>query len=259
MRVGADLSYVFCTNAAAPVIKSYSPELIVFPLLDEGDRGLEEILRHLPRFHAIVIGPGLGRDKELVDKMGAIIAKVRELDIPMVLDADALWFISQQPDAIRGYAKTILTPNQREFDNLYSSVLKNANGQNKADEVKIRELCQELKVTILRKGRHEFISDGDKVVKCTMQGSSRRCGGQGDLMAGAAATFAFWAHQKSGKSNVNVAETGLKLSSNVLACFAASALTRKCNKLAFELHGRHFLLSDMIAQIDRAFKEVFKK
>jgi len=30
---GADLSYVFCTRDAAPVIKSYSPELIVYPVL----------------------------------------------------------------------------------------------------------------------------------------------------------------------------------------------------------------------------------
>lgn len=33
LRVGADLSYVFTTKEAAPVIKSYTPELIVLPLL----------------------------------------------------------------------------------------------------------------------------------------------------------------------------------------------------------------------------------
>ena len=32
---GADLSHVFCTKDAAPVIKSYSPELIVHPVLEE--------------------------------------------------------------------------------------------------------------------------------------------------------------------------------------------------------------------------------
>lgn len=30
---GADLSHVFCTQEAAPVIKAYSPELIVHPVL----------------------------------------------------------------------------------------------------------------------------------------------------------------------------------------------------------------------------------
>ncbi|MBV97263.1 ATP-dependent (S)-NAD(P)H-hydrate dehydratase, partial [Eschrichtius robustus] len=33
LKVGADLSHVFSTQDAAPVIKSYSPELIVHPVL----------------------------------------------------------------------------------------------------------------------------------------------------------------------------------------------------------------------------------
>lgn len=35
MPQGADLSHVFCTKDAATVIKSYSPELIVHPVLEE--------------------------------------------------------------------------------------------------------------------------------------------------------------------------------------------------------------------------------
>lgn len=33
--MGCDLAYVFCASSAAPVIKSYSPELIVIPALQE--------------------------------------------------------------------------------------------------------------------------------------------------------------------------------------------------------------------------------
>ena len=35
MQIGADLSHVFCTEGAATVIKSYSPELIVHPYLPD--------------------------------------------------------------------------------------------------------------------------------------------------------------------------------------------------------------------------------
>ena len=35
LQVGADLSYVFCTESAAPIVKGYSPELIVLPMLPE--------------------------------------------------------------------------------------------------------------------------------------------------------------------------------------------------------------------------------
>ncbi|XP_026971635.1 ATP-dependent (S)-NAD(P)H-hydrate dehydratase isoform X4 [Sagmatias obliquidens] len=38
LKVGADLSHVFTTQDAAPVIKSYSPELIVHPVLPRGQR-----------------------------------------------------------------------------------------------------------------------------------------------------------------------------------------------------------------------------
>ena len=42
LQVGADLSHVFCTEGAATVIKSYSPELIVHPYLaDYNDLPLE--------------------------------------------------------------------------------------------------------------------------------------------------------------------------------------------------------------------------
>ena len=36
-QVGADLSHVFCTEGAATVIKSYSPELIVHPYLPDSN------------------------------------------------------------------------------------------------------------------------------------------------------------------------------------------------------------------------------
>ena len=42
-QIGADLSHVFCTDGAATVIKSYSPELIVHPYLQE--TGGEEVRR----------------------------------------------------------------------------------------------------------------------------------------------------------------------------------------------------------------------
>jgi NAD(P)H-hydrate repair Nnr-like enzyme with NAD(P)H-hydrate dehydratase domain len=37
LKVGADLSHVFCTAGAAAVIKTYSPELIVHPYIPEID------------------------------------------------------------------------------------------------------------------------------------------------------------------------------------------------------------------------------
>lgn len=61
LKLGADLAYVICFRDAAPVIKSYSPELIVYPFLDD-PQALSKIIPCLERVHSLVIGPGLGRD-----------------------------------------------------------------------------------------------------------------------------------------------------------------------------------------------------
>ena len=55
LKTGADLVHVFCEKDAGQVIKSYSPELIVHPVLDT-EYVLEEIDSWLPRFHCVVIG-----------------------------------------------------------------------------------------------------------------------------------------------------------------------------------------------------------
>ena len=46
---------MFCEKEAGNVIKSYSPELIVHPVLDT-EYVLEEIDKWLPRLHCVVIG-----------------------------------------------------------------------------------------------------------------------------------------------------------------------------------------------------------
>jgi hypothetical protein len=80
LKLGADLSHVFCTEGAGTVIKSYSPELIVHPVLreshDQNSEGLPwqplvekvvtDVTKWIPRFDCLVIGPGLGRDELLL-------------------------------------------------------------------------------------------------------------------------------------------------------------------------------------------------
>ncbi|KAL9274310.1 ATP-dependent (S)-NAD(P)H-hydrate dehydratase-like protein, partial [Drosera capensis] len=98
LKIGADLSHVFCTKDAAPIIKSYSPELIVHPVLEESygirdedkisvsTRVLAEVIKWMERFECIVIGPGLGRDPFLMDCVSEIMRHARQLNIPIVID-----------------------------------------------------------------------------------------------------------------------------------------------------------------------------
>jgi hypothetical protein len=106
LKVGADLAHVFCVKNASPVIKSYSPELIVHPMLDS-DNAVEQIMEWAPKFNCFLIGCGLGRDPKILNVVAQIIEKLREMDKPLIIDADGLFLITNKTELIRNYPKVI--------------------------------------------------------------------------------------------------------------------------------------------------------
>ncbi|BFG14989.1 hypothetical protein CerSpe_012620 [Prunus speciosa] len=135
LKIGADLSHVFCTKDAASVIKSYSPELIVHPVLEESysvrddEKGvisgkvLSEVDKWMERFDCLVIGPGLGRDPFLLDCVSKIIKLARQSNVPIVIDGDGLFLVTNSLDLISGYPLAVLTPNVNEYKRLVQKVL----------------------------------------------------------------------------------------------------------------------------------------
>lgn len=196
LKIGADLSHVFCTKDAAPVIKSYSPELIVHPVLEESysvreedkknisSKVLAEVGKWLERFDCLVIGPGLGRDPFLLDCVSEIIRHARKSNIPIVIDGDGLFLVTNHLELVSGYALAVLTPNVNEYKRLVQKVLSSeVNNEDPAEQV--LTLSKQIGgVTILRKGKSDLISDGDTVKSVSIYGSPRRCGGQGDILSG---------------------------------------------------------------------------
>ncbi|XP_024142733.1 ATP-dependent (S)-NAD(P)H-hydrate dehydratase [Oryzias melastigma] len=250
LKVGADLSHVFCTKDAATVIKSYSPELIVHPVLDSPN-AVEEIEKWLPRLHAVVVGPGLGREDVLLKTAKEVIEKSKARDIPVVIDADGLWLVTQQPSVIQGYQKGILTPNFMEFTRLYEAL--HHEPMNASDRQRsVLQLSGAMgNVTVVLKGEQDLISDGSKVYSCSVEGSGRRCGGQGDLLSGSLGVLAHWAYAASEMRARSV-------NPSVVAAFGACSLTRWCNSQAFQQHGRSTTTTDMIQEIGPVFRKLFE-
>ncbi|XP_030836566.1 ATP-dependent (S)-NAD(P)H-hydrate dehydratase [Strongylocentrotus purpuratus] len=256
-RVGCDLSHVFCTDGAGPVIKSYSPELIVHPCLDAED-GVEEMKKWLPRMHSVVIGPGLGRDQKLLDKVKIVITEAKELDLPLVIDADGVFLLTQAPDLIRDYRQAILTPNVVEFKHLFKSVV--GSDVNPAEpQTDVMELSRSLgHVTVCMKGANDIISDGHNVLVCCGEGSPRRCGGQGDILAGTMGVFTFWAHQAV-LHRANIKNEYLKIFGPTLcAAYGACLLTKRCSSRAFEKNGRGMTTTEMLPEIQPVFANLYE-
>eukprot|EP00093_Oithona_nana_P014680 14680.XXX_327602_324195_1 [CDS] Oithona nana genome sequencing. len=251
LKTGADLTHVFCEREAGQVIKSYSPELIVHPVLDT-EYVMEEIDRWLPRFHCVVLGPGLGRNQSMLGRISIVIDKCKARNIPIVIDADGLWHLTNNPNVIHGYTKAVLTPNAMEFSRLVHSVLKRGDfpPQVHPDPQAVLEVSQALGgVTIVHKGSVDVISNGSFTEKVTDDGCPRRCGGQGDLLSGSLATFLFWATR-----NPDCPEPG----AGVIAGWAGARIARACAAQAFAQHGRATTTTDLINELEPAFSRLFE-
>lgn len=261
LKVGCDLSHVFCSRDAAPVIKSYSPELIVHPILDARN-ALELIKPWLPRLHVLVIGPGLGRDPCILETVGSIVQFCREhpdYGKELVIDADGLFMVTENPEIIRNYPRgVILTPNAIEFSRLAKAVLdKEWEATPNPDPEHVKALAAALgtNIVVLHKGASDVISDGVTVVKCATGGSGRRCGGQGDLLSGSLGSFYCWA---GFKADSDTSEHAAPFPPPVVAAYAACRLTRACNQRAVARLGRSALATNMLEEIHPAFEALFE-
>ncbi|VDL33803.1 unnamed protein product [Hymenolepis diminuta] len=220
LSCGADLVHVICASSASQAIKCYSPELMVHPSLEND---INESKFWVSKVHSLVIGPGLGRSAN--EAAIQIMNFARANNSPLVVDADGLYVVSQNLETV-----------QTEPSDDPQETLK---------------LARQLEgVTIIRKGPSDIISDGDQLIIYDSEGSPRRCGGQGDLLSGAAAVFNFWFANK----NIDG-----PYSSTMLAATAACMLTRLCAKRAFEKYGRCTMTTRMIEEIGSAFDELFMR
>ncbi|MCL4159005.1 UNVERIFIED_CONTAM: hypothetical protein GTU68_024557 [Idotea baltica] len=242
LRMGGDLAHIFCMREAALAIKTYSPELIVHPVLDYGDP-LSEIEEWLPRLHALLLGPGLGRRPQTFATLGHVIEAAKDRQILLVIDADALFYLNENYDVIQGYKNAVLTPNRVEMARLYRAVAK---ADMRADE--------RLGVTILCKGANDVIASGDSLIVCDVTGSPRRCGGQGDVLSGATALFLYWAF-----ASLKGRTPPSPVAPAALAAWAASAMTRRAACLAFAHKGRGTLTGDILSLVPQAFASLYLK
>lgn len=148
----------------------------------------DEVLSHLSEKQGvIVIGPGMGRDKQSIK---FALRVIRESEGPLVIDADALRALAENPDALRKRAArdgVILTPHPGELSCLTKKEIK-------SDAARLKEtigLAEDLGVVILSKGNPVFLhSPSKKEGICTQYDTSIFSrAGFGDTLSGHIAAF----------------------------------------------------------------------
>jgi ATP-dependent NAD(P)H-hydrate dehydratase len=241
LRLGGDLSHIFCAKSAAIPIKSYSPDLIVHPYLPDVDEddfvrtALENVLKWLPSVQSFVIGPGLGRNRATLAFAAQFLERIKSESHPVVIDGDALFLVAQNPSLVQGVTKFILTPNGGEFIRLQTALNLSRNSTP-------QEMARALGgVTVFAKGRADVVTDGTRVEQFEFNGSPRRVGGQGDILAGAIGLFVGWARNEFFK-----------------AAGAASEIVKTATVAAYRRIGRGTITSDIINELAGAIPESWR-
>lgn len=254
LRVGCDLAHIICPSQASLVIKTQSPDIIVHPWFDNPNCP-EMFSLWIDRFNVVIMGPGMGRLSSSEDMMLKLYEISNSKQKPLIIDADGLFFVSKYPEKFRNYSSDlILTPNAMEFSRIAQKILnKPILPKLTPDEDILKEIQQWFgeKTIIFHKGQTDYIC-GAQLIKGGEPGSPRRCGGQGDLLAGAIGTFFIWAQK------TNQEEKNNSICNKLLACYAASTLIRKCSNIAYNINRRGMIASDMVPCVPEAFRELFE-
>ena len=186
-RAGVDMVRIIAPKRAADIIASFSPNLAAYPLdgswLERKHLAtliaMTESAKAVARGNtAVVIGGGMGRSEEVQE---AILEYLSQVQVPVVIDADAIHAVAKKPEIIAG-KNFLITPHTYEF-----FVLTGKEVYQLSDEEKIKLVhaeAQRLQTTILLKGKLDIISNGKEVVVDKVGTPYMTVGGCGDTLAG---------------------------------------------------------------------------
>ena len=294
LLMGADLVTVITAHDAATVIKTYSPELMVRPLLvpeyalgvrglspfsaltraDAVDRITADVAALFDKSNAVCIGPGLGTDALVQETVAQCVRKLigAERPIPFVCDGDGIAIFASDVKLLSAFKQCVFTPNAAEFRRLYAAFIPDSDpppfnvelsdritkDRSDGDVIPVDDtsVADTAKLAsamggciIVRKGGVDIISDGKTAMFCKTRGSPRRCGGQGDVLSGSVTTaLAWW----------KVSEKGDDMGADMLsAVWLGCHLSRLCQRVAFDLHGRSMSAENVVAAMEVVIEQLF--
>lgn len=176
LRAGVGLLTVQLPRCGYDILQTSLPEAMVSP---DWHWMVNTTVPDLKPYSAIGVGPGLGKDSFTLIMLKELLKSVES---PMVIDADALNLISENPELLSLVPHhSILTPHPKEFQRLLGKTWDN-------DFQKIEELrnfSQKHNVIVCLKGAHTAIALPDGSVHFNSTGNpGMATGGSGDVLTG---------------------------------------------------------------------------
>ncbi len=190
LRAGAGLVYVGCPSSLNDILEVKLTEPITIPLPETEarslhSRGLEPVLELAERMDAVALGPGVSRHPETAQLMRQLVTKLTK---PMVVDADGLNALSEEPSVLEGgHAPVILTPHPGEMSRLLGISI--AEVQERREEAAQRAAERFGAVAVL-KGACTLIAARGRTMMVNPTGNpGMATGGTGDVLTGTILAF----------------------------------------------------------------------
>ena len=187
-RVGAGLVTVLAPESVQPSIGIKLDEQMTIPLPETNGAinvaAYELILSFAQKAAVFCIGPGLTTEPETVALVQRLILELRK---PIVLDADGLNALAQNPGIIAGRPDDprfplILTPHPGEAARLLGTSIADVQSNRIAS---VCELARRYRAVVILKGRHTLIADPTGQVAINATGNpGMATGGMGDTLTG---------------------------------------------------------------------------
>lgn len=195
LRVGCDIAVVAAPADICSPIASFAPELIVRKLSGKQLSALHLpfLIKLIEKHDAVLIGPGLGNDPEILQTAAALVPFLKKA----VIDADAL-----RPEILEALktrqnsseTDLILTPHYREFRRIASFFgidLPSERADVDPEELQAQAgfIGKALNAVILLKGPADtLVNPEDGRIRFNMTGNAgMTVGGTGDVLAGTTA------------------------------------------------------------------------
>ena len=185
LRAGAGLVTLAVPESLNPILESLVIEAMTIPLPDQNtglvlEEAFNKLVQAAEGKQALALGPGLGTASPTRNLVSRII---REIDLPMVIDADGLNLLAGHPGSLKARKEaTVLTPHPGEMARLTGLTV----AQVQQDRVKAaRDLAQATGAYVVLKGARTLAAGPDGYVWINPTGNAGMAtGGMGDVLTG---------------------------------------------------------------------------
>lgn len=230
IHTGCGLTTLHLPDGLDPILQSAVPEAMT---ISDPDPLKWTSVPDLAPYQALGVGPGIGTNPETGKALAELIRINRN---PMVLDADALNLIAQNPDLLAQIPKkSILTPHPGEFRRLFGDY-----PDDYCRMEQLREIAAKRALVIVLKGAHTAVAGPDGTIWFNTTGNpGMATGGSGDVLTGMVTSLLAQGYEP------------------FTAARLAVYLHGTAGDIAAELNGEEALVArDIIACIGQAFKRI---